>query len=103
MFRPAYEKSNPFHPSGCVSEDADLIVRRWRERRLSGLYRVLDDTETKQDDTDSDEVKTVNGQNYSISSESNNLNTINLHKSEKTPKSEVKPKKFQLPPCCCVM
>ena len=25
---------NPFHPSGSVSADADLIVRLWKERRL---------------------------------------------------------------------
>jgi hypothetical protein len=103
MFRPAYEKPNPFHPHGCVSADAELIVRRWRERQLSGLYRVLEDTETKQDDTDSDEVKTINGHDNLISSESDNLNKTNFHKNEKTPKSEGKHKKLQLPPCCCVM
>ena len=29
---------NPFLPSGCVSVDADLIVRLWRERRLDQFY-----------------------------------------------------------------
>eukprot|EP00092_Neocalanus_flemingeri_P018781 GFUD01020339.1.p1 GENE.GFUD01020339.1~~GFUD01020339.1.p1 ORF type:complete len:143 (-),score=57.55 GFUD01020339.1:271-699(-) len=29
---------NPFLPSGCVSTDADLIVRLWKERRLDQLY-----------------------------------------------------------------
>eukprot|EP00092_Neocalanus_flemingeri_P019125 GFUD01020716.1.p1 GENE.GFUD01020716.1~~GFUD01020716.1.p1 ORF type:complete len:196 (-),score=59.56 GFUD01020716.1:146-733(-) len=30
--------SNPFQPGGCVSGDADLIVKMWKEERLSELY-----------------------------------------------------------------
>ena len=67
------------------------------------MYRVLDHNETKQDDTDSDDVKTINGKNYSISSESDNLKTTTLTKNENKPKSAAEPKKLQLPPCCCIL
>eukprot|EP00092_Neocalanus_flemingeri_P103633 GFUD01132646.1.p1 GENE.GFUD01132646.1~~GFUD01132646.1.p1 ORF type:complete len:115 (+),score=42.27 GFUD01132646.1:37-345(+) len=29
---------NPFQPSGSVSEDADLMLKMWKEERLSELY-----------------------------------------------------------------
>eukprot|EP00092_Neocalanus_flemingeri_P073425 GFUD01090584.1.p1 GENE.GFUD01090584.1~~GFUD01090584.1.p1 ORF type:complete len:254 (+),score=78.45 GFUD01090584.1:181-942(+) len=40
LVRPDYEKENPFHPSGSVSLDADLIVRRWEERKQFRLFRL---------------------------------------------------------------
>eukprot|EP00092_Neocalanus_flemingeri_P021320 GFUD01023108.1.p1 GENE.GFUD01023108.1~~GFUD01023108.1.p1 ORF type:complete len:100 (+),score=34.53 GFUD01023108.1:67-366(+) len=35
---PEYGFANPFLPGGCLSDDADLMVKMWKEKRLSEMY-----------------------------------------------------------------
>eukprot|EP00092_Neocalanus_flemingeri_P047923 GFUD01054490.1.p2 GENE.GFUD01054490.1~~GFUD01054490.1.p2 ORF type:complete len:108 (+),score=36.26 GFUD01054490.1:29-325(+) len=35
---PEYGFANPFLPGGCLSDDADLMVKMWKEKRLAEWY-----------------------------------------------------------------
>jgi hypothetical protein len=47
--------NNPFWPGGCISEDADLMLRMWKEERLTEFF---DDTEHREEEDElDDEIK----------------------------------------------
>ena len=43
--------NNPFRPGGCISEDADLMLRMWKEKRLTEFF---DDTEHRDEEDEID-------------------------------------------------
>merc|ERR1712106_1288624 len=48
LFRPDYgDHGNPFHTSGEVRADADIILAKWRKNRLSSPYEVIGEAETE--------------------------------------------------------
>eukprot|EP00091_Calanus_sinicus_P006513 TRINITY_DN17198_c0_g1_i1.p1 TRINITY_DN17198_c0_g1~~TRINITY_DN17198_c0_g1_i1.p1 ORF type:complete len:155 (-),score=58.61 TRINITY_DN17198_c0_g1_i1:156-620(-) len=81
---------NPFLPGGCVSEDADLMLRMWKEERLTEFFA---DTEHREEDDEPDAAikKNVNNDKCDDSDE------VVERKDEKRPR-----KQFSTL-CCSVM
>eukprot|EP00092_Neocalanus_flemingeri_P009392 GFUD01010106.1.p1 GENE.GFUD01010106.1~~GFUD01010106.1.p1 ORF type:complete len:257 (+),score=86.91 GFUD01010106.1:153-923(+) len=133
LVRPDYEKENPFHPCGSVSLDADLIVRRWEERKHFRLSRLYGDTELSVpatetidsypakktvvdstiDDADSDTAVTTTTDKKDTNVKDNNSNTTSskIHHNQKNNKenddielpAEAEQSKSQKKYCCCIM
>ena len=116
--RPDYgDHGNPFHTSGEVRADAEIILTKWRENRLSSLYEVIGDTETKQDVTETGVIRTsiincssdsdsiIDGKQQEILKikSSNDNKAMKHNDKDNKSKLEEKQKKFQLNPCCFVM
>eukprot|EP00092_Neocalanus_flemingeri_P000291 GFUD01000311.1.p1 GENE.GFUD01000311.1~~GFUD01000311.1.p1 ORF type:complete len:223 (-),score=87.90 GFUD01000311.1:105-773(-) len=65
LSRPPYLGwDNPFSPTGSVSQDADIIVRFWKEKRLSRMYCDLleeeEFNETEEEEFNEDEEEEFN-------------------------------------------
>ena len=60
--------NNPFRPGGCISEDADLMLRMWKEKRLAEFF---DDTEHREEEDDLDAAikKSENNDKCDVSDE----------------------------------
>jgi len=102
MSRPVEEFgfSNPFQPGGCVNEDADMIIRMWKEKRLAEIFCPTTVT-TEEDEKD--------GETFADNKNTDNNNTIvgfgkteDVRDKTNTELILSKKKKFQ-PPCCSVM
>jgi len=120
LFRPDYgDHGNPFHTRGEVRADAEIILTKWRQNRLSSLYEVIGEAECGQDvietsgirtsiitcSSDSDSIiDTDSRQQGSLNIKSSKDDKAMNHNDKDTiPKLEDKQNKFQLKPCCSVM
>merc|ERR1712128_76410 len=87
----AYGFPNPFQPEGLVSEDADRMIRMWKEDRLAEVFEQEDVEQEDEEDPDiSDEVFTkdlnvnfVPPGNFKTTVEKIDNNTENRNKREK--------------------
>ena len=81
--------NNPFRPGGCISEDADLMLRMWKEKRLVEFF---DDTEHREgeDELDAEIKKSENNDKFDVSDELKKRKYGNC----------LRPKK-QVPSLCC--
>ena len=81
--------NNPFRPGGCISEDADLMLRMWKEKRLTEFF---DDTEHREEEGELDAAMRKSDKNDMIDEQVNRKDEN--HKSTKKQFSSV---------CCSVM
>jgi len=100
LSRPPYLGwDNPFSPTGSISQDADLIVRFWKEKKLSNMYcEILEEDEVIEIKEIEDSTNTMiedhkNGQKES--------ETFRIIESNKERDNNSEPEKFKTS-CCSI-
>ena len=84
--------NNPFRPGGCISEDADLMLRMWKEKRLTEFFGDTEHREVE-DELDAEIKKSEHNDNCDVSDE------LMKRKYE----NSLRPKKQFSSLCCSVM
>ena len=59
--------NNPFRPGGCISEDADLMLRMWKEKRLTEFFET--ENREEEDELDAQIKKNENKDKCDVSDE----------------------------------